>query len=76
MQATPLTITPNSDLVSAPEAAAILGVSRTTAWSYMIRGRLRSREVAGRFVALRSDVEQLRAELDQRAGSGATLQPT
>lgn len=72
MQA-PLTITPNSDLVSTLEAAAILGVSRTTAWSWMIRGRLRSREVAGRFVALRSDVEQLRAELDQEAVTQAQL---
>jgi citrate synthase len=59
-------------LVSAPEAARLLGVRRETLYAYVSRGFLQSqggpRSKGSRY--LRADVERLKARHDARAGHG------
>ena len=62
-----------SDYLSGPEAAALLGVKRETLYAYVSRGLLRG-VAGGRGRArlyLRTDLEQLKARHDARAGHGA-----
>ena len=52
------TISPNDDLLTIPQVARRLGVTRYTAYIYALRGRLRARDAAGRLVVRREDLEQ------------------
>lgn len=59
--------------LSAQQAAALLGVKRTTLYAYVSRGQLRSRAVKGTRARRyhRGDLERLRARHAARAGHGA-----
>ena len=54
----------STDDLSVPQAARLLGVSRPTCYAWAWKGKLPVREVAGRLVAKRADVERLKAQLE------------
>jgi citrate synthase len=61
------------DWLAANDAAALLGVKRTTLYAYASRGRVRTRPVAGERERMyaRDDLLRLKARSDARAGHGA-----
>lgn len=50
-------IKPGDEVVSLPQAAKLIGIAPMTMRIWVLEGRLPAREVAGRIVLLRSDVE-------------------
>ena len=48
-------------LLSVPESAKLLKVSRVTAHGWVVSGRLRSVKIGGRYLVFRDGVESLRA---------------
>lgn len=63
-----------TDEVSLPTAAAIIGMPRSSAYLEVIRGRLRARLVAGRYVVTRADAISYRNSrpVRERAGEAVT----
>lgn len=51
----------NDEVLSMPQAARELGVSRYTAYVWAVSGRLPAREIAGRYVVRRVDLDEFRA---------------
>lgn len=63
----------SSSWLTAPEAAALLGVKRSTLYAYAARGKVgvRRAEDGRRSLYSRADLERLEARRDARAGHGA-----
>jgi hypothetical protein len=57
------TIAPDDQLVTLPQVARELGITRATAKVWALSGRFRAREVAGRTVVRRADLEEFKASI-------------
>lgn len=55
------TICPDDELLTLPQVGRELGISRQTAQVWALRGRFRSRAIAGRTVVRRADLEAFKA---------------
>ena len=52
------TISPSDELLTIPQVAQQLGVTRYTAYIYALRGRIKARDAAGRLVVRREDLDR------------------
>lgn len=53
-------IAPQDELLSVPQLAKAINVSRYTAHVYVLSGKIRGREAAGRLIVRRQDVEEFK----------------
>jgi membrane peptidoglycan carboxypeptidase len=55
------------DELSLPQAAQLIGMSRSTAYLEVVRGNLRARLVAGRYAVVRRDALEYRRARDTQS---------
>ncbi len=65
----------DSEFVSLPEAAKTLGISRATAYTWALAGRIPAQLIAGRYAVRRRDLSRLQATLTPRPRRGITDPP-
>lgn len=65
-----MALEPDDELLSIPQVARELGISRTTAYIRILAGRIPARRVLDRYVVRRRDLEDLRGTVGRR-NSGA-----
>lgn len=55
-------IHPSDEMLTLPQVAAALGITRATALTWALRGRFKAREIAGRTYVRREDFEAFKRE--------------
>lgn len=67
------TIHPDDETLSVPQVARELGISRARVYVLAVGGRLLAREIAGRLIVRREDLERFKAD---RAAAPRRAQPS
>jgi len=65
-------ILPTDELLTLPQVAEELGITRPTARVWSLHGRFPSREIAGRTYVRRQDLERFKEELRRERGTKST----